>query len=1068
MRKYLIPLILTWTLAVSSQPYCNVRRFSLRDGLASNVVSSIEQTKDQLMWFSSWNGLNCYDGYTFMTFNDHSGTMRTLTTNRLLKITPSASDNIWCLTYDRQVFLFKRSSGRFVNFTALVNQVSGQPFVCQRIACLDNGYTWLFNREAGGPCFRINEQQGETTEAIEMFSRDNGLLKGGSVYGVELDGEGREWLMTDGGTTLIGQQLTDTVPYTYMKQAGKLVILATKDGRIGCYDGKKLKPLGGMPAGISTCSGLHLAGDNKIVAQTNAGLLVYNANSHTTKLIATGATADVQESYIDSRQRVWAFTSSGEVLLTTLSNGQTLRMPTVGLLTGLPQCTRYLIHEDPYGTIWVGTGQGFFGYYDEQTRRLTARTIRTNSAQPTLDRWFVDRRGDLWFSGEHDVAVVNFSRRLLRQTVLDQLQQVRSVCYDSQGRLWTGDIAGHVAVSDSSGRVTGYLGTDGRLHPQPVKLSHHVYCLHEDSQGRMWIGTKGDGLFCTNGNGTLTHYRHDEADGYSLPSNQIYDVYEDGQHRIWVGTFEQGICLLQEGRFLHAGNQLKGYPVSDFFKVRRITGTADGSVIVAASNGLVTFSERFTDPSKLVFHAHKHVEGDTTSLLTSDVMQACTDRQGRIFVATVGGGLQEVAEPGGLLKEPLRLKSVAGSTDGDYGTVLSMTEDNTGNLWIGRESSLAMREATTGRLWLFGPAHLGEHTELTEAKPAYNPKTGQIAFATTDGYIILQPALIGREQFEPPLVFLTAYFHSTGQTVNLTADAALDVPVGQRGLTIHFAALDYQDNFMIRYAYQLEGTNEGWNELGPSEHSISFGNLPHGRHRLLVRCTNQYGAWTDLEGQALTLNVEPTFWETPWAKLLYVLLIAALVAVTLWIYRLKVHAAQERQQNRMLSLLLEEMKTRPQPLPTGSGEETSSVENAGTEDHCPPPQDERQEAEPEANVLHLQPTTIVDSDKQLMEQLLAYIEGNLANPDLRIEDLAQAVCLGRTVFYNKVKALVGMSPVELLRHIRIRHAEEMVAKSQEPFSQIAYAVGFSDAHYFGKCFKKQTGLTPSEYRERKA
>ena len=46
MRKYLIPLILTWTLAVSSQPYCNVRRFSLRDGLASNVVSSIEQTKD--------------------------------------------------------------------------------------------------------------------------------------------------------------------------------------------------------------------------------------------------------------------------------------------------------------------------------------------------------------------------------------------------------------------------------------------------------------------------------------------------------------------------------------------------------------------------------------------------------------------------------------------------------------------------------------------------------------------------------------------------------------------------------------------------------------------------------------------------------------------------------------------------------------------------------------------------------------------------------------------------------------------------------------------------------------
>ena len=56
----------------------------------------MEQTRDQLMWFSSWNGLNCYDGYSFTTFNDHTGHERTLTTNRMLKITPSESNgSIW-------------------------------------------------------------------------------------------------------------------------------------------------------------------------------------------------------------------------------------------------------------------------------------------------------------------------------------------------------------------------------------------------------------------------------------------------------------------------------------------------------------------------------------------------------------------------------------------------------------------------------------------------------------------------------------------------------------------------------------------------------------------------------------------------------------------------------------------------------------------------------------------------------------------------------------------------------------------------------------------------------------
>lgn len=78
-----------------------------------------------------------------------------------------------------------------------------------------------------------------------------------------------------------------------------------------------------------------------------------------------------------------------------------------------------------------------------------------------------------------------------------------------------------------------------------------------------------------------------------------------------------------------------------------------------------------------------------------------------------------------------------------------------------------------------------------------------------------------------------------------------------------------------------------------------------------------------------------------------------------------------------------------------------------------------------------------------------------------------AVCLGRTTFFLKLKSLVGMSPVEFLRHIRIQHAEELVAKTSDSFSQIAYAVGFNDSRYFGKCFKKQTGMTPSEYRERR-
>jgi AraC-like DNA-binding protein len=82
--------------------------------------------------------------------------------------------------------------------------------------------------------------------------------------------------------------------------------------------------------------------------------------------------------------------------------------------------------------------------------------------------------------------------------------------------------------------------------------------------------------------------------------------------------------------------------------------------------------------------------------------------------------------------------------------------------------------------------------------------------------------------------------------------------------------------------------------------------------------------------------------------------------------------------------------------------------------------------------------------------------------------MAEAVNLGRSVFYEKVKSLVGMSPIDFLRRLRMQRAEQLIARSSMNVSEIAYAVGYTDPKYFSRCFKKETGLTPREYREKKA
>lgn len=118
-----------------------------------------------------------------------------------------------------------------------------------------------------------------------------------------------------------------------------------------------------------------------------------------------------------------------------------------------------------------------------------------------------------------------------------------------------------------------------------------------------------------------------------------------------------------------------------------------------------------------------------------------------------------------------------------------------------------------------------------------------------------------------------------------------------------------------------------------------------------------------------------------------------------------------------------------------------------------------------SNEYSLSSVKIVDYDKEMMSRLMEYLEKNIANSDLRVDDMAAAVNLGRTVFYNKLKSIVGMSPTDFVRNLRVKRASEMIRQSKMTISEISIAVGFSDQRYFSRVFKKEMGMTPSEYRE---
>ena len=108
------------------------------------------------------------------------------------------------------------------------------------------------------------------------------------------------------------------------------------------------------------------------------------------------------------------------------------------------------------------------------------------------------------------------------------------------------------------------------------------------------------------------------------------------------------------------------------------------------------------------------------------------------------------------------------------------------------------------------------------------------------------------------------------------------------------------------------------------------------------------------------------------------------------------------------------------------------------------------------------------NDRKFMDKLMALMEKNLDNGDLIVDDLVKDMAVSRSVFFKKLKSLTGLAPVEFIKEMRINRAVQLIETGEYSMTQIAYMVGINDPRYFSKCFKQKMGMTPTEYRDRKA
>ena len=103
-------------------------------------------------------------------------------------------------------------------------------------------------------------------------------------------------------------------------------------------------------------------------------------------------------------------------------------------------------------------------------------------------------------------------------------------------------------------------------------------------------------------------------------------------------------------------------------------------------------------------------------------------------------------------------------------------------------------------------------------------------------------------------------------------------------------------------------------------------------------------------------------------------------------------------------------------------------------------------------------------DAIFAETLNEAIRKRLSDPNLKMDELGEEVGLSRVQLYRRVKSITGLTPVELLRQMRLQQAYMLLTTTNKTVQEIAYEVGFGTPGYFSKCFKQQYGKYPMQLR----
>ncbi|WP_195588388.1 hybrid sensor histidine kinase/response regulator transcription factor [Bacteroides finegoldii] len=891
--------VLTYTSLLASVEIQS-KRLTTSDGLSNNTVRHIYQDSKGFIWMSTLNGLNRYDGNSFITIQPRNDLDIYLADHRGKTLKEDQNGFLWISTAADLFSCYDLKRDCFVDFTGC-----GEMLHPYRNISIFPDDIWLWGINTG--CRRITYQNGKFSS--EIFNINSHHLGSDNIRFLSQDTDGRIWIGTTEGLHYYEKGKMKCVNNTHYFQwachSDKNNYFISSEGLIWGYDSRK-----GLYI-VANIPNIFSERDLPGVLQFNEKWIIftsqntYSLDTQTHILTQASSELNIPNGQVikDNRDNYWIFNKTGNL---HYLNAKTGIIKTFQLMpknkVGFIDMERYNIIHDSRDIIWITTyGNGLFMYNlnSNELKHITSGAGNTELIKSDfLLSIMEDNAGNIWVSSEFTgitcLKIINEGAHRIypgqKQPHRDYSSNIRLISSQKNGSIWIGNHDGSIFVYDSLLSV----------QKEEYHYDSNIYAVAEDASGTIWKGSRSNGIYIGSKN-----YSHDEKDITSLSFDEVFDILKDSKGRMWIGTLGGGLNLA-------VPDKQKGYIFRHFFnkiyglkQVRSLCEDAKGWFWVGTSKGIIVFhpDELLKNPDKFYLYnwGDKHLQ-------SNEIKSVKQDSKGNIWIAESGAGFSICTPENDYSKLHFTHYGV------DDGLVSSMVqgfvEDSKGLMWITTEYGISCFDPKekTFQNYFFSSDML---SDVYSENSTLKLQDGRLIMGTNHGLVIINPQRVKSILHAPTVTFTELKVNGISIRPgdpdspidrSLAYAETIHLRYSQNSVMIDFSTLDFSGSVHPKFSYKLQNYDNDWS-IPSHVNFAAYKNLSPGTYYLHVKACNAVGLW-GTQDAVLKIVVTPPFWQTTWAFLLYALFVVIVLYV---VYRI-IHNMNELRYKMKVEKQLTEYK----------------------------------------------------------------------------------------------------------------------------------------------------------------